>query len=746
MTLPPFSKLFLLLSVFLVFLFNTRILGQDNDQKPADVELKVETANGQTQFHTGEVIPLKLSFTSSAPKKYQINMASYDRSGRMNYEGFHAEPEDGWSDPLKLYFSGGFFLMGGLTNFKYLSQEPFVLPLDLNEWVRFDKPGKYMLRIVSRRVADVSNKEGGKDVALTSNELQITIVPATKKWQDETLKSAIAILDKDNQTDKKSNPRGDLSDEKQKAVKILRYLDSADAIKELAKRLADYNGQIGSQCFFGLVGSSSPAVAISELQRLLTPPDYPIVPNYFFALSTLMRDPDQPPEARIKEDARNRDAILEKLLPAFSRKQGRALALTLTTVLEMTGKDEHVSDEMVKQVAAIFDQLPIEKQTALLESRWDLVKGPAFLPLLRKYALLYKDFPVLNESNAYDSLHLSVRALLRWYELEPTEARPVIIREILRPKPRYSAGTLGILPDETLPEVEQTLAANLAVEDGHPENVASLINRYATDSIMPQVLAVADKHIGKWACAIQEPILAYLLRVDPEAARPRLEAAIAARGEGFTACNHQLFLTVGDLRQDPLLEELAIRALEDDDPQVAIGAALYLGKYGSAAAEQKLWDCLTQWNEKWKDKPGELRYVMAGDNPNQYQRSLGTSLVDAIRNAKSWNVDENKLRRLRQLAVMPDVQEQLDNSISEWAKKLWTITFMVINGEQSFEVLRYRTKSMKAIQEKLAHFPPGSTFVWSAPFAKPDDDSKKVMTELSEFLSSHGMKLITPSN
>ena len=56
--------------------------------QPADVRLQAETYNGRTRFQIGEIIRLKLSFTSSAPKKYQINMAEYDRSGRKNYEDF----------------------------------------------------------------------------------------------------------------------------------------------------------------------------------------------------------------------------------------------------------------------------------------------------------------------------------------------------------------------------------------------------------------------------------------------------------------------------------------------------------------------------------------------------------------------------------------------------------------------------------------------------------------------------------
>ena len=59
---------------------------------------------------------------------------------------------------------------------------------------------------------------------------------------------------------------------------------------------------------------------------------------------------------------------------------------------------------------------------------------------------------------------------------------------------------------------------------------------------------------------IQEPALAYLLRVDPVAARSRIEAGMAARGEGYSACNHSLLAQVGTLHLDLFLEEIALAA------------------------------------------------------------------------------------------------------------------------------------------------------------------------------------------
>ena len=130
------------------------------------------------------------------------------------------------------------------------------------------------------------------------------------------------------------------------------------------------------------------------------------------------------------------------------------------------------------------------------------------LPILRRYAQTYHDYPEMREVTAYNSLELSASALRHWYELDPAEARPAIIREIIRPRPRFDARVLGILPDKTLPEVDFPLAEHLTASDDFEglSNIASLIARYATDAIVPQVTTKLDPSLGKWACAVQEPL------------------------------------------------------------------------------------------------------------------------------------------------------------------------------------------------------------------------------------------------
>ncbi len=716
--------------------------------------LDVQTTNGKTQFRIGEIIPLKLSFTSSSAKKYQINLAAYDRSGRMNYEKFTIQPVDGWSDPLLAYFARGAFMMGGLTNFSFLSQEPTVIHLDLNEWVRFDRPGEYSLRVVSSRVGELPEDKSYAEASnqLTSNELRLTIVSAGKPWQEETLKRAVATLDGHRPSGKKTSLAADRMQEAQTALKTVRYLGTAEAAKELARRFRGEDTHADFECMFGLIGSLHRDVALSEMQRLLNDPDHPVSSTFLYALTILMRSRNQSPETAFEEDRINRATVQRELLAAVSQKRGKALALTLNTVLETggseDGKPKPIDGQIAARIAAIFDQLPIEKQMEILEHRWELIKSPAFLPILRKYAKQYREFNVPNEMSAYNSLHLTGAALKHWYELAPDEARPVIIQEIIRPRPRYSARILGILPDKTMPEVEHALAEHFTAEQDSyaADNLASLLHRYATDAVLPQVLPVVDKNVGKWACAIQAPILAYLLRVNPSVSKPRIEAAMAARGDEYSACNHSLLMEVGALQSDPLLEEIAVRSLDDNDPEVAGNAAAFLGKFGSPAAEDKLWERLSRWSEKWRGREKIFRYVPGESNPNLWHGNLGMNLVLALASGKPWLADEGKLRRLQQLAVGSDMQHQVEQILSGWEKKPWSISYFRAGDQPHFRVLQYETDSLKALEEKLKQFADDSTFTWTGNRAQATEDERKIIKEVSEYLVSNGMKLSYPAN
>src|SRR5439155_2976740 len=233
-----------------------------------------------------------------------------------------------------------------------------------------------------------------------------------------------------------------------------------------------------------------------------------------------------------------------------------------------------------------------------LEIRWDEIKNPALLPLLKRYA--ETDFSKIPREDYHDVRQRTIWALRCWFELDPAGARPAIIKEIVRPNPRFSSREVGFLPDATLPEVDKPLAEHLAAENfDQPSNVALLIARYATGAIAPEVIKQLDAHLGKAACDFQNPLLAFLLRVEPKLARPRVERAIAARGKDFTACNHSVLEDIAAIHYEPLLEDIAIHVLDDVDREVAVRAAEILGKFGSRAGESALWQRYERWCKRW---------------------------------------------------------------------------------------------------------------------------------------------------
>jgi hypothetical protein len=711
--------------------------GQSRSPAPPNVVLHISLATDQSKFHIGETIPIQLSFSASVRDRYQVNMAQYDRSGRMEYERFILVPASRAVDPLAGRTPG---VGGGLTGFKFLDAEPWTITLNLNEWLRFTQPGNYRLTVESQRVGvkDSSSPFGTSPVSVRSNEIALQIIPASEAWQKHVLTSAVATLDQARPEKPQDLEKYVLMN--RRALETLRFLGTADAAKELAKRLRGENlGGLDYVCMLGLISSPERAVAQTALEHELFDPGHPISDTFLYTLRTLnTKDPENWREAQ-------RNSV-ESLIAALPAKRGTALSVSLSTALNESWNTpdlpKQTTDKLVSQMVSMFDQLPLAAQNNLLTYRWDKIAGPDMLPILRRYAETYQDYREMREMNAYASLQLSASALQHWYELDPAGARPAIIREITRPRPRFDARVLGILPDKTLPEVDFPLAKNLTDSDDFEglSHIGSLIARYATDAILPYVTEKLDPSLGKWACAVQDPLLAYILRVSPAMAEPRIEQAVAARGEGFSACNHELFQSISDIHYDPVLEGIAIHSLDDPDPQVAMTAATMLGKYGSPAAEPALWRSYSAWCESWAGHESELDLTFADSGGRVRQVGLGQNLMSALATARNWLSDESTLQRLLQLTRVKRVRDELDGYLELWESHPLVISFNNNPLPAGFEarVVQYEFHSTGELKYKLGQFPTGTKFVLAIP---PFDSqaNERTLAELRSFIIDHGM-------
>jgi hypothetical protein len=467
-------------------------------------------------YRQGELIPLELSFSSRIPNRYQLDLARYDRSGRMNFEKFVIEPADGTRDPLLAYFkSTQIFIGGGLTNFQFLSDSPTVIHLDLNEWIQFDKPGNY-------RVAVLSTRAGAQ---LKSNSIDLQIIEPDSAWQEVELQGILTELKQPPPA-----PMALISESRYLAVRQLRYLGSADAAREMARRLRGEDAD--SYYMFGLIGSPNKIVGLLEMKKLLVDPDFQVSGDFLTAMAVMPLDPNDPPEVLVKQRDDNLKMERSALLEALSGKRGKAFAAsfgTATSGLDVKAATES-SRKYIDQLIESFGQLSVPQQLDWLDRGWWKVKDPKWLPTLRTIAAQYTDFPPpYNLQTTYQSLKLTASALTDWYELDPENARGAVIAEIIRPKPRYSANTLGLLPDETLSAQQQEIAEHfLSAADSETEgNLASLLVRYADATVLPVVLGKIQQKMAlrHWECQPQNSALAYVQKVDPDAAKALLEEA-----------------------------------------------------------------------------------------------------------------------------------------------------------------------------------------------------------------------------
>lgn len=69
--------------------------------------LELQIANGQTEFHIGERIPLKLTFQSPSDSGFVIvPYASIDvHGGEFDMDAFEVTPSTGWADPLAMWLA-----------------------------------------------------------------------------------------------------------------------------------------------------------------------------------------------------------------------------------------------------------------------------------------------------------------------------------------------------------------------------------------------------------------------------------------------------------------------------------------------------------------------------------------------------------------------------------------------------------------------------------------------------------------
>jgi hypothetical protein len=738
---------------------NAPVQGSPSQDSP-DLKVELRSATGSNRFQLGEVVPLELFVSSTTPNRYLEpcmmfweGCFGYPQCRFVTQWSFDVTPSTGWTD---IGFHGCGAMSGPTFDVESsdLTPEPKKYPYTLTTRFRFDTPGKYTVRLsMTIALDDETNKIGrAPDSKVKQNsvtkiaEIVLEIMPAGDTWKEAIIEQGVAAWAAPPLA--YTNPPTPEFLKRQQEKDALCNLGTPEAALALVGILS--KGIDVTHC---LDINSNKDVELTEMSRLLVDPNVGVRPAFFadYAKSLSRGQEKHSPESGVLP--REVNTVRDTLFASLPKKTPDAMIVSLETLLrnpmngywvvEGSAYDLHepFPDPIIATAAANFDRLSEQTQAALLDTDWDHFRSPLMLPVVRRKA---------EAGNG--------QALLLWLELEPATATVFIRQEVVRPVPRFSSLYLR-LPDESLPAQEQQIAANFIALETQQDLVrsATLLHRYATRATLPTVLPFIDQHLSAWSCTIQIPVLAYLLKVSPGEAQPRVKLLLDKKFPPIYCPRGEFLPSIGYMEASPVLDALAAQQLEDGTP-LAADATAYLGRYGSAAMKPVVWEQLSRWHKKFKESGVEVRISSQNHTQEDWQLyNLDSRLLEAYEKAQGWTLTAEDVDRLAALTG-----DQKGHNLScafscgseasvgpapgsyyiygKFKDPVYPpearIDYLMPTEKFRYSINQYRCPDLKALEQKLLQFPKGSTF--SVAHTGSSMDGWGDWRSIGEFLKSHG--------
>lgn len=692
------------------------------------VSFEVRTKDGRSEYRIGEPIALQLVFTSSS-KQYLVDTSFRYPDIQRQPDEFLAEPMAGSSDPLEDYRRARsrnemLFDRGGLRGYGRLGEKPVTLDLFLNRYVRFSKPGRYILSIRDRRVslAGSSWNAPAEFIELMSKPLILTIAAPSAEWQQQQLDSALEAL--------KKRPGIEV-----RACETLMSLGTLGAEMAMVEALEDEYEAPGCGFAYGLLAARNRKSILERMQEKLESPTANMSSQFVETMASLMSLEDARGTDFMRGQSEARRGINNALFTVLKVKQGRARIAAISTLVNESlssaeGEDLSRGAEVLRLASEVFEQLSAQAQSTLLSARWSDVGGPAMVPVLRRCA----------EADGTVSCGLLQGDLLlaRLNELSPADARGVVLADMQKENPRFPTRVLAILADQELPEMDAVLREHLLSNSGNLDTTAGLIQRYATTSMAGAVTSFLDENgPGKLGGDVEANLIAYLFRVQPDSAEQRLRAALAVRNG--TGWYKYLLGEVAQRTPSSKIQGMAIDSLSDPDHEVVTSAVQALALAGDEQAKIALYQRLGEWRAKWMGHERDMLWI-PGDGPITDDRYLGDELIQSIATGAGWLLTAADQRQLLQSAITENQKQQVDQFVE--AAKARPVAITVINASSlhvQIIVGQYSYESAELAKRKLAQFPASTVFqLQSVP---PESaETRNTSAELPSLLKQRGMR------
>lgn len=606
-----------------------------------EVEVKLSLADGRTVYRTGDPIKLVLSFTATMDD-YLLNTSTTKPASPV--DALLIAPADKVTRWLDEY-SGSNRYSPDYANVQTLSTNPARVVLYANAWFRFDRPGRYTVRVKTRRVARRRGADGiemERPLELTTNEVSFEVKAMTDAEEEQEVLRLASQLDavrdwrvEDRITEELSYLAGDISTRE----KVRRFINSDGR-----------SGNYSENIWLGLFIARNRALVIKLLEAAFRDTEVEVSQSFINLLARLRvlqekaaasgakKQPAQDDEARTKEI---QQAYLKELAASLSKRTGKSRSAAAMTILLLLPKDKPEGARLLATVRDIllqdFEQLHPFTQEYLLNVYWEQVRDPSLIPLMER---------IIAQHKGPQGQIMRTTAIKRLMEMSRERARPFIIAELQDPYSLADFEVLKSLDEATLPEIDGALLAQVRelAESRDPTRLkhkALLVARYASAAIYKELMEIYRASHARWQPDARASFLAYFARHDEKEALPLIEEALT---ELQPTQDFTFFLELIRNYYSSGLDALLQKRLASDDPAI-VGTAAYIMSLRGPASDRDLIEArLTRWLNEWRGRAAELE----ADKEAVHQKMVQVNLILAITQAKGWKVSDEQARQLKQ--------------------------------------------------------------------------------------------------
>ncbi|PYS47802.1 MAG: hypothetical protein DMF68_15050 [Acidobacteria bacterium] len=633
-------KKILLMSVIVGWLSSTNVVYSQD--ATAAVHVKLSLAENKTVYSIGDPIKLVMEFTADSDG-YQVETIR-DRDEPRS-DSISVAPDAGVNRWLDDYLSGERY-MRDVISFKKLSDSPTRVELLLNDTLRFDRAGRYSVKVTTRRVSPTSSlHENRHPIALTTNEVSFEVQPMSEADEEKEVKRLSDSLDatRDWQVE-------------EKLTQELSYLTGDASSREKVRRFLNSEGRSGNyttHIINGLFIARNRSLVLQLLEEAMRDLKMPVTTVLLRVVSKLRWLEEG---GRVKAESATiagvltpkgvdprmteiQDTYVNELAASLEKRAGHSQTTTAMTILMNLPKEPQTAGVLLDEVRRLllqqFDSLHPYDQNYLLDVYWEKLRDPSLVPTLEK----------MLGSGGIASKNIHDAALKRLIEIAPEKARGYVIAEIRDPTSLVDLKLLESLNDKSLPEVDDALleqirrlaSSKVNFDSVYLKQKTSLAARYASNTIYADLMQIYRDASSRLPLESRAALLAYFARHNEQETLPMIEQVLDVIQPG------QDFNFLPDFTQlyySDAIDALLVKRLESDEPQAVNTAAYLLSLHGSASDEKVIEKRLERWRKMWGTRAAEAETNLQG--------TVERELISALITGKAWKLAPERVHELRQ--------------------------------------------------------------------------------------------------